>query len=125
MTTALCETETKDFYEIKDVIDTRASKRLDLAFQIMLNGHKGETKNISTTGVYFEVITDDIYAFSPGVTIPIQINASATTPGVGTGDIKLKGNGFIVRNDIKNITRHGNRLGVAMKFKDKLDHLMA
>ncbi len=119
MTTALCET--KHIFELSDVIDTRASERLDLTFQIMLNGHKCETINISTTGVYFEVITNDIEAFSPGKTIPVQINASTHTPGLEPRYINLKGNGFIVRNDIKNITSHGNRLGVAMKFKDKLD----
>ncbi|MFQ5686634.1 MAG: hypothetical protein ACE5GV_08240 [Candidatus Scalindua sp.] len=120
MTTALCET--KHIFELSDVIDTRASERLNLAFQIMLNGHVGETINISTTGVYFEVITDDIEAFSPGITILIQINASAHTSGLEPRYITLKGHGSIVRNDIKNITTHGNRLGVAMEFKEKLDH---
>ncbi|MGR3302052.1 MAG: hypothetical protein ACUZ8I_06050 [Candidatus Scalindua sp.] len=119
MTTALCET--KRIFELSDVIDKRASERIDLAFQIMLNGHVGETKNISSTGVYFEVITNDIEKFSPGTTVPIQINAFTSTPGFEPRDIKLKGNGFIVRNDIKNLSRHGNRLGVAMKFEKKLD----
>ena len=119
MTTVLCET--KHIFELSDVIDTRASERLDLAFQIMLNGHVCETINISATGVYFEVITDDIEAFSPGITIPIQIKAFTTTKGSEPRYINLKGNGSIVRNDIKNITRHGNRLGVAMEFKEKLD----
>ncbi|MFQ5788239.1 MAG: hypothetical protein ACE5H1_09695 [Thermodesulfobacteriota bacterium] len=70
--------------------DKRANERLDLALQIMLLGQKGETINISTTGVYFEVITNDIGTFSPGTTIPIQINASTTTPGFEPTDIKLK-----------------------------------
>ncbi len=104
--------------------DNRANERLGLALQVMSNGHKGETINISSIGVYFEVVTKDIEAFSPGTTIPIQVNASTTTPGFGSRDIKLKGNGSIVRNDIKNVTSHGNRLGVAMEFKDKLDILM-
>ncbi len=102
----------------------RVSERLDLALQIMLPGQKGETINVSATGVYFEVITNDIEAFSPGTIIPIQINASATTPGFESRDIKLKGNGSVVRNDIKDVTGHGNRLGVALEFKDKLDLLM-
>jgi hypothetical protein len=101
--------------------DKRANKRLDLALQIMLNGQKGETINISATGVYFEVITNDIEAFSLGTTIPIQINATTTTPGFEPRKVKLKGNGSIVRNDIKDVTSHGNRLGVAMEFKGKLD----
>ncbi len=101
--------------------EDRASERLDMALQIVLPGQKGETINISATGVYFEVITNDMEAFSPGTTIPIQINASATTPGFEPRDIKLKGNGSVVRNDIKDVTGHGNRLGVALEFKDKLD----
>jgi|TARA_B100002003_G_C13994245_1_gene480274 hypothetical protein len=101
--------------------DARRSKRLDLAFPIMLNGHNGETKTISSTGVYFEVITDDMEIFSPGRTIPFQINAFATTAGFDPRDLKLYGNGSIVRNDIKNISSHGNRLGVAIEFKEKLD----
>lgn len=122
MTTALCET--KHDYELRDGIDRRASERLDLSFQITLNGHVGKTINISTTGVYFEVITNDIKAFSPGITIPIQINAFTTTECFELRGIKLKGNSSIVRNDIKNITAHGSRLGVTMEFKEKLDHHM-
>ena len=103
----------------------RATERLDLALQIMLPGQKGETINVSATGVYFEVITSDIETFSPGTIIPIQINASTITPGSGSRDIKLKGNGSVVRNDIKDVTGRGNRLGVALEFKDKLDLLMS
>ena len=101
--------------------DNRVNGRVDMALQIMSNGHKGETINISASGVYFEVITKDIEAFSPGTTIPIQINASTTTPGFESRDIKVKGNGSIVRNDIKNVTGHGNRLRIALEFEDKLD----
>ena len=103
------------------VPDRRVDKRLDLAFQIMSNGYKGETINISSTGAYFEVITDDIEAFSPGTSIPIHINASATTPGFESREINLKGNGAIVRNDIKGVTSHGDRLGVALEFEERLD----
>ena len=99
----------------------RVSERLDLALHITIPGQKGETVNISATGVYFEVITNDMEAFSPGTIIPIQIKASATTLGFEARDINLKGKGSVVRNDIKNITAHGNRLGVALEFKEKLD----
>ncbi|MGR3301106.1 MAG: hypothetical protein ACUZ8I_01245 [Candidatus Scalindua sp.] len=105
----------------EEVPDRRADTRLDMALQITLLGHKGETKNISATGVYFEVITDDTDAFFPGRTIPVMINASSIIPGFRTKDIQLKGNGAIVRNDIKGVTSNGDRLGVAMKFKERLD----
>ncbi len=100
--------------------DKRANRRLGLALQIMFPGQKGETINISATGVYFEVITNDMEAFSPGTTIPIQIKAS-TTQASEPRDINLKGNGTVVRNDIKNVTNHGNKLGVALEFKEKLN----
>jgi hypothetical protein len=102
----------------------RVSERLDLELQITIPGQRGETINISATGVYFEVITDNIDAFSPGTIIPVQIKASTTTPGFEKRDICLKGKGSVVRNDIKDITRHGNRLGVALEFKEKLDLTM-
>ena len=103
------------------VPDRRVDIRQDLSLQITSLGHKGETKNISATGVYFEVLTNDIEAFSTGTTIPIQIEASAITPGFKAREINLKGDGEIVRNDIKDVIPHGHRLGVAMKFKEKLD----
>ena len=62
--------------------------------------------------------------YSPGTIIPIQIKTSATTPGFETRDIILKGKGSVVRNDIKEVTSHGNRLGVTMEFKEKLELLM-
>ncbi len=98
----------------------RVSERLELTLQITIPGQKGETINISATGVYLEVITKDIEAFSPGTIIPIQIKTSSTTPGFETRDINLKGMGSVVRNDIKDVTSKGNRLGVAMEFKEKL-----
>jgi hypothetical protein len=101
--------------------ERRADIRQDLSLQITLPGHKGETINISAAGVYFEVLTNDIEAFSPGITIPVQIEASAITPGFKAREINLKGDGEIVRNDIKDVIPHGHRLGVAMKFKEKLD----
>lgn len=101
--------------------DKRANERLDMALQISLPDQKWETINISATGVYFEVITNDMEAFSPGAAIPIQINAATTTPGLEERVFKLKGNGTVVRNDIKNVTSFGNRLGVALELRDKLN----
>jgi len=99
----------------------RVSERLDLTLQITLPGQKGEIINISASGVYFEVITKDIETFAPGTIIPVQIKTYATTPGFEPRDINLKGKGSVVRNDIKDITSKGNRLGVALEFREKLD----
>lgn len=105
----------------KDGSSKRVSERLDLALQITIPGQKGETVNISATGVYFEVVTKDMEAFAPGKIIPVQIKASTTTPGFEKRDLNLSGSGSVVRTDIKNVTAHGNRLGVALEFKEKLD----
>ncbi len=99
----------------------RVDERLDLSLQILLNDQDGKTINVSATGVFFEVITDDIHAFSPGTEIPIQITADTTTPGSSTRKIKLNGNGIIIRNNIKNITSRGNQMCVAVEFKGKLN----
>ncbi len=100
--------------------DKRNNERIDLSFLISLPGQDGNTKNISASGVYFEIITNDIEAFAPGTIIPIQITATTTTPGFEERIIKLKGEGRIIRNTIEDVTTHGNRVGVALEFKDKL-----
>jgi len=102
----------------------RASERMDLALQILLYDLEGKTINISANGVYLEVITKDIEVFAPGSAIPIEIKAVTSTPGLEGRDVRLKGKGFVVRNDVKDVTGHGNRLGVALEFKDKLKILM-
>lgn len=101
----------------------RNNERINLSFLISLPGQDGKTRNISASGVYFEVITNDIEAFTPGTIIPIQITAITTTPGFEERKIKLKGEGCVLRNNIVDVTTHGNRLGVALKFKDKLNIL--
>ena len=105
----------------KEDSDRRIDKRLGLPLQISLYYQSDKTINISATGVYFEVITDDIEAFSPGATIPIQITAGTSTPGIGERKIKLNGNGTVIRNKIKNVTSHGSELGVAVQFNKRLD----
>lgn len=103
--------------------DKRCNERIDLSFTITLPSQDGETKNISASGVYFEVITDDIEAFTPDTVIPIQITATTSTPGFEEKNIKLNGEWCIVRNNIKNVTTQDNRLGVALEFKNKLNIL--
>ena len=100
--------------------DKRNNGRMNLSFLISLPGQNGKTINVSASGVYFEVITNDIEAFSPGTIIPIQITATNTTPGFEERKIKIKGEGYVVRNSIVDVTTHGNRLNVALEFKDKL-----
>jgi hypothetical protein len=106
---------------VENGAEHRTTERMDLALQISVPGQEGKTINISASGVYFEVVTSDLNAFSPGTTMQIEINAVTNTPGCDERNIKLQGQGFIVRNDLKDITSYGNRLGVALEFKDKFD----
>jgi hypothetical protein len=100
--------------------DKRNNTRLDLSLKISLPDQNGKTINISASGVYFEVITNDIDAFAVGTTIPIKITAITITPGFEERKIKLNGNGCIVRSDIKEVTDRGNKLCIALEFKDVL-----
>ncbi len=58
----------------------RQSERQNISFEILLSDQNGETINVSASGVYFEVATNDMEAFSPGTIIPLQINAVTTAP---------------------------------------------
>ncbi len=101
--------------------ERRINERLDLASQILLLDHEGEIKNISASGVYFEVITKKREAFFPGTIIAIQIIMVITTPGLEGRGIRIKGSGFVVRSEIKDVSVRGSRLGVALKFDEKLN----
>ncbi len=104
--------------------DKRINERLDLTLQILLLGYEGETKNISASGVYFEVITRNQKPFFPGTNIEVKINIVITTPGLEGRGIEIMGSGFVVRNETKDCTVQGNKLGVALKFDDKLNILV-
>lgn len=97
----------------------RTNERLNLSLQLSLPDQKSKTIDVSASGIYFEIITNDIKTYSPGTIIPFII----TTATAGYEEIKLKlaGRGLVVRNDIREVTNHGNKLGVALEFKDKLN----
>ena len=97
--------------------DKRDNQRLNLSFDISLPQQKGKTINVSATGVYFEVITDDIDAFAPGSVIPLQISAVDTNKR----ELNLSGEGLIIREDIKEKSADGSRLCVAVQFTEKLN----
>ncbi len=96
----------------------RTNERLYLSLQLSLPDQKSKTIDVSACGVYFEIITNDMKAYSPGTIIPCLIT-TATTGDYET-KLKLSGRGLVVRNDIIEVTNCGNKLGVALEFKDKL-----
>ena len=102
-------------------IERRAGKRLELSLPMTLLGQKVKSKNISSGGVYFEVITNDIEKYSPGKTSTIEIIVSTSTPTLPQKTVKLTGTGMIIRMDEIEIINQDRKLGVALKFSKNLE----
>lgn len=97
--------------------DKRINQRLNLSFDISLDEQNGKTINISATGVYFEITTKDLDAFSPGAVIPLKIAAI----DANERKLNLSGDGLIIRGDIKESSNAGTRLCIAAQFTEKLN----
>ncbi len=101
--------------------ERRFDKRLEISLPIRLLDDKVISKNISPGGIYFEVISDDIEKYSPGELITIEITASTSTHEISNQIIKLTGIGVITRIDKLFSNQYGEKLGVALKFNNKLE----
>ena len=101
----------------------RRNQRVNATLEITLpNQVKGRTKNVSNTGVSFEVITDDIDTFNPGRIIPFEITTTNITHESKLKDLRLSGKGLIIsREVVKKTTANGSRLNIVVELKDKLD----
>jgi hypothetical protein len=101
----------------------RRNQRFNAALEISLpNQVKGRTINVSTNGVSFEVITDDIDAFRPGTIIPLEITTINTTYESKLKDLRLSAEGIIIsREVVEETTANGSKLNIAVQLKDKLD----
>ena len=117
----LLDYEGNDMQTKEKDCDRRIDQRSEHPLKISLYDQSGKAINISATGVYFEVITEDVDAFSPGATIPIHITADTSAHGTGERKIKLNGNGTVIINKIKKVTSHGSELGVAVQFNEHLN----
>ena len=109
--------QVKEKYSDRRCNPRRRNKRVNLSFEISLPDRDGKTINISASGVYFEVITNDRKAFSPGTTIPLQINTVSNILGCGRG----RGTGTVIRNYIIERPDHDYTLGVALEFTEELN----
>ena len=99
----------------------RRNVRLNVSFEVSLPDQDGKTINVSASGVYFEVITNDTEAFSPGTIIPLQINTVTNTSGSRERKLKFSGRGTVIRNCIIENPDHDNTLGVAFEFTEELN----
>lgn len=98
----------------------RRDVRLYRSFGISLLNYNGKVVDVSASGVYFEVITNDVKAFSQGTTIPLQINAYTHSYEGREVKFIISGRGKVVRNCIIMDLDHSNSLGVALEFTEKL-----
>ncbi len=101
--------------------EKRFDKRLEISLPIRLFDDKVISKNVSPGGIYFEVITDDIEKYSPGRIITIEITASTSTHEISNQIIRLTGIGMITRIDKLFSEPNNGKLGVALKFSNKLE----
>jgi len=101
----------------------RRRQRLNGGFEISLPHQvKGRTKNVSANGASFEVITDDIDAFRPGKTIPLEITTVNTTLDSKMRKLRLSAKGLIIsREVIAETTDCGIKLNIAVQFEEKLN----
>ena len=77
---------------------------LNLSFDITLSRQKSKTIDISATGVYFELITNNMDAFASN-----------------ERKLNLSGEGLIIREDIKESSIAGRRLFIAVQLTEKLN----
>ncbi len=102
-------------------IERRVGKRLELSLPMTLLGQKVKSKNISSGGVYFEVITSYIEKYSSGKTSTIEIIVSTSTAPFPQKTVKLTGTGMITRVDEIEIINQERKLGMALKFIKNLE----
>lgn len=99
----------------------RDNIRLNSSFKASVLDHSGKTINVSASGVYFEVVTDDVETFSLGATVPLQINAVTRTHDGRSGTYIISGRGKVIRSSVIKKQDDAYSLGVAVAFTEKLD----
>ena len=102
-------------------IERRTSERSELTLPIAFFNKKVETKNVSAGGVYFEVITSNIENYSSGKEFMLGIEVVNSISTIGGKTVWLTGFAKIARVDEIDTTNHNKKLGVAMKFSEKLN----
>ncbi len=91
----------------------RRHERRNLSLEIFIPDQVGKTINVGESGVYFEVITNDMNVFTPETTIPLKITAVNATPG-------FEGTGTVVRNYLIENPDNDDSLCVALELKENL-----
>ncbi|MBS1259665.1 MAG: hypothetical protein MAG551_02740 [Candidatus Scalindua arabica] len=103
-------------------IDRRVNTRLEFSHKIIILNHETVSNNISYSGAYCEVKTDDVDLFAPGKQITFEIVGSACTSTRLPGKIvRVIGRGVIMRADeIESVAydneKRAKKLGIALKL---------
>ena len=100
--------------------EKRFFARLKRSLPITLLDSEVKSKNISPEGVYFEVTTKDIENYSTGKVIMVEVEFTDSEFAPPESADRLIGYGEVVRVDGIDITNHDKKLGVALKFSEKL-----
>jgi hypothetical protein len=103
--------------------EKRYYRRLRLSLPIMLFNKKVESMNISSTGVYFEVLMKNREQFQLGEKVDFEILAKTSSPMLPSRTIRLGGSGEVIRNVVVESSPEEQRCGVALKFYKKLEIL--
>ena len=103
-----------------DQNERRFSRRLELRLPVVILNQKVESKNISSTGVYFETSTDNYHLFQLGKTVSLEIVANTSLSMLPSKTVKLSGNGTIIRNAKLDDNPQTKKLGIALSFEKKL-----
>ncbi len=109
--------------DLFDGVEKRLYKRLRLSLPIILLNRKVESKNISSTGVYFELITGDTDQFQLGESVKFEVLTKTSLPMLPSRMIRLGGSGKIIRNKVVSNRQHEKKLGIALKFNKRLEIL--
>ena len=107
---------------LKNFFNRRCSERKsNPRFEISLLDHQGKIVNVSASGVYFEVRTNDTKAFPIGTTIPLQINTVTHSFDGVDENLLISGRGKVIRSSIIENPDNVNSLRVALEFTETLD----
>ncbi|GJQ58506.1 MAG: hypothetical protein SCALA701_13070 [Candidatus Scalindua sp.] len=102
-------------------IERRAQKRLELSLLVLLPNQKVKSKNISSAGVYFEIVADYNRAYYLGKSVKFEIVAATTSTMLPLRSIRLSGSGKIIRKALIRSSLHEKVWGIAVRFDERLE----
>ncbi|MDR4504375.1 MAG: hypothetical protein MRK01_06215 [Candidatus Scalindua sp.] len=101
-------------------LERRLHRRLDLSLLILLPDQKAESKNISSAGVYFEMITDYRKRYHLGESVGFEIVAETTSTMLPMRTLRLSGSGKIIRKTLIHNGLYKKVWGIAVQFDERL-----